>query len=187
MSKRKYISYLDKDEQLRCWQAYFSFYFQLCSQYQYQNGLLWLEKKGKEMGIDIDEYRIDHDKAKKIMQREAEILNDRTQIKDFRNRLGKYLKGQKLATIAIYGYSQSGRMLQKELVSIGISVKYIVDRKGKMLGCQLPVYTLDDHLPPVDAVIIAPVGLYETVAPILTQKSESKIIDLSQIMEELCR
>lgn len=170
LTRKKYIHYLDKDEQARCWQAYYTFYFQLCAQYRYENGIKWLETKGKEMGINLDEYRIDHDTAKKIMQRETEILDAWMHIKNIRYKLRNYFKEQKLTNIAIYGYSQSGRILHEELVSIGIEVKYIIDRKGKMLGCQLPVYTLDELLPSVDAVIIAPVGLYETVAPTLTQK-----------------
>ena len=78
-----------------------------------------------------------------------------------------------------------GRILQNKLHDGGISVKYIIDQKGEMLNCQLSVYTMEMSFPSVDAVVVAPVGLYKIVELPLRKKTVAQIIDLDQMMKEL--
>ena len=64
-------------------------------------------------------------------------------------------------------------------------MNYIIDRKGDLLVCQLPVFTLEQPLPSTDLIIVAPVGIYESVQPQLAKKTDAEIMDLGQIIETL--
>lgn len=184
-TKKKYIKQLKKNEQIKCWQAYFSFYYQLCSQSQYQEGLNSLEIRRKELGIALDDYQKDFRNRQIRLSKEKEILRLWSKIDNIPDILGSYMRKQQMNTIAIYGYSQLGRVLHQKLSDEGIHVEYIIDQKGEMLGCQLPVYTLENVLPQVDVIIIAPVGLYEIIKPQISKKTNAKIMDLEKMVEDL--
>ena len=182
---KKYVRELEKEEQIKSWQAYYIRYSRLCTQYQYQAGLKWLEDKRKDAGIPLDEYQADYNKQLWRRQREAEILNIWSKAENFASIIGDYLRNRNISDVAIYGYSQMGRILQNKLHDGGISVKYIIDQKGEMLNCQLSVYTMEMSFPSVDAVVVAPVGLYKIVELPLRKKTVAQIIDLDQMMKEL--
>lgn len=182
---KKYVKELEKEEQIKSWQAYYNRYSRLCTQYHYQAGLKWLEDKRKDAGIPLDEYQADYNKQLWRRQREEEILSIWTKADNFASIIGDYLRKRNISDVAIYGYSQMGRILQNKLYDGGISVKFVIDQKGEMLGCQLPVYTMEMSFPPVGAVIVAPVGLYKIVELPLRKKTVAQIIDLDQMMKEL--
>lgn len=184
-SKKLYIEQLSKDESAECWRLYYTNYVKLCEQYQYQEGLIWLENKRKE--LHIDECTINCENILKRSQKETELLEEWAKIKNVSQMLGDYLKSKKICNVALYGYSNFGKFIHSELVTAGVHVEYVIDRKGRMLECICPVYTIDESLPFVDAVIVAPVGLYEEVEPILSEKRSAKVLDLCNIIEELIR
>ncbi len=185
LARQKYVDRLSDDERSKCWQACFSFYFQLCAQNRYQEGIDWLDAKGKEMGLAVDEYRTDCEKGQQIAEKEKKIAAFWEREEKEPHILGDYLKGQNIVSAAIYGYSPLGRTLHRELEKEGIDVNYIIDRKGDLLVCQLPVFTLEQPLPSTDLIIVAPVGIYESVQPQLAKKTDAEIMDLGQIIETL--
>ena len=136
------------------------------------------------MGIKREE-DIDYERRLKKSWKEGEILTQWIGIKSFDNVLGNYLKNKGIYNVAIYGYSRLGVLLQRELINDGICVSYIIDRKGRLLECSLPVYTLEDDLPLVDAIIVSPVELYDEINGLLQQKVDLEIMDLGKIIEEI--
>ncbi len=186
LTRKKYEKRLNRYEQLESWKVYFNYYTQLCTQFCYQDGIHWLEDRKKEVGIeeeDTTDYKLKFIKCCK----EIEILKKWIEIKNFNNVMGSYLKDRGIYSVAIYGYSYLGVLLQRELLNDGIYISYIIDRKGKLLESFLPVYTLDDELPLTDAIIVAPVELYDEVGNLLRQKVDIEILDISKMVDEINR
>ncbi len=183
--KKKYIKMLSESEQIRCWKAYYTCYIRLCTQYQYRAGLSWLEEQRRRDGIKLDELQINYKNLFEKQCEEAEILAVWVDIKEIPHALGKYLGNRGICNIAIYGYSRLGVVLHKELLKDGVKIDYIIDQKGKMLECSLPVYTIEDNLPIVDAIIVAPINLYEKVKKKLGQKTNAIIMELVQLLNDL--
>lgn len=184
LARKKYVKKLKRYEQVESWKVYFNYYIQLCTQHHYQEGIQWLEDRKKEIGIEeegLTDYKIKFIKCCK----EIEILKKWIKIKNFNNVLGNYLKARGIFSVAIYGYSFLGVLLHKELINDGIYVSYIIDRKGRLLECPLPVYTLDDVLPLTNSIIVAPVDLYDDIGDLLRQKIDIEILDLGEIMDEV--
>lgn len=187
LSRNKYVEKLTGYEQIESWKIFYNRYIQLCIRYRYKEGLCWLEKKGKEMGIELQEDLAGYKNRFRKCCKEEDILTMWIEIKDYPNILGSYLRNQGIYETAIYGYSRLGIVLKRELLKNEINVSYIIDRKGKLLDCEIPVYTLKDALPPTDAIIVAPVELYEEIESILRQKQKTKILNLSNVIEEISR
>lgn len=186
LTRKKYVNKLKECEQLESWKIYFSYYIHLCIQNHYQDGIQWLEDKKNQMGIKREE-DIDYEKRLKKCWKEGEILTQWIGIKSSDKVLGNYLKKKGIYNVAIYGYSRMGVLLQRELINDGICVSYIIDRKGRLLECSLPVYTLEDDLPLVDAIIVSPVELYDEINGLLRQKADLEIMDLGKMIEEINR
>ncbi len=181
-TKRKYIGKLSKSEETECWKEYLNYYSQLCTKNQYKEGLKQLENLKKEMNIKIEQWDTISERSFKKKQTD-EVLRNLMKTKRVSNTLANYLKKQKIYDVAIYGYSESGIVLHKTLLNAGINIKYIIDRKGRMLDCTCPVYTIDNILPDIDAVIVVPTGLYKSVKLILEEKVNGNIFDLDEMLE----
>ena len=185
-TKRKYIEQLTEDERIICWTRYYTYYIQMCTQCGYEEGLKWLENKRKEDKIELEESKSDYEKSYKVCCMEAEILSLWIKIKNSPNILGNYLKNRGIYKVAIYGYySRMADVLQRELLNDGIIIEYIIDRKGRMWGSPFPAYTINNLLPSVDAIIVAPIGLYEEVESTIIQEENFIFIDLKKLIKEL--
>lgn len=180
--KKKYIEYLDRQEQVICWRNFYSYYFRLCTQKQFQYGLDWLKEKMEELNIDISECQISYKELFEKKKKDEEILGKWLVLKNTPHFLGDYLRGRGIYHVAIYGYLRLGNVLQRELLNDGIAIDYIIDRQGAMLNCPFKVYTMEESLPKTDAIIVAPPGLYESVRHSL-QKKDITVLDLCHVIE----
>lgn len=185
LAKKKYIGQLRSPEQIECWRTYYAYYYNLCTQYQFQDGLKWLNQKMAELGVEVGGSQISYKEMFEKQKKDTEILMKWLAIKNVPEALGNYLRSIGVYQVALYGYLHLGTVLQKELLHDGIAVDYVIDRKGSMLECPFPVYTIEDDLPDTDAVIVVPVGLYKIVEPILEEKTNVKVLDFCQMIEEI--
>lgn len=184
LTLKKYVQYLNISEQKECWRKYFTDFIQLCQHNQYYDGLKSLEKKMNKIGILLDEPQANKDYLLEIRRKECELLAIWKESKVITHIIEQYLENKNIYHVAIYGYSKLGVMLCDELLNSKVNVDYIIDRKGRMLECSLKVYTLEDSLPPIDAIIVAPIGLYEEIKYILRQKISTEIVDVHYLIKE---
>lgn len=66
-------------------------------------------------------------------------------------------------SIAIYGASDIGELLYRDLEKSNARVEYFIDKNAKKLMSDIPVYELSEELPSVDIVIITPIYYYSEI------------------------
>lgn len=180
--KEKYIHELAKDEQKTCWREYYSRYMKLCREVAYTAGIEKLEEELREKGLTIYDREIDSQEVGKRRKKEEDILKQWDEKKKDADYLERELCAKKIKTVAIYGYAKLGKKLEEELEKTKICVKYIIDQKASLLNSQKPIYTLEDTLEKVDAVIVTPIDLYESIYQKLEEKCKAEILDLTWLV-----
>ena len=135
---------------------------------------------------------------KKIKKKWRSILNKRAELQiasDYRaDLLYKWLVAEKSGinilsildnieteNIGIYGYGILGKQLVKDMEDAHIRLTCIIDRNAHSLGCDYPIYTLDDELPELDMIIVTSVNFNEVKNHI--KQENCKIILLRDILE----
>ena len=87
-------------------------------------------------------------------------------------------------SIAIYGYGMLGRHLVHQLGKAGINVKYAIEsQKGKDAADDMEIYSLNDNLPAVEAVIVTVLYEYEEICDALKHKIETNILPITKLLE----
>ena len=99
--------------------------------------------------------------------------------------LERYLRDRGASRIAIYGYSDIGDLIYRCLKNSSIEVAYAIDIHGKDKPSWVNILTLQDDLPPVDMVILAPVGKLDGVREALSEKLSCEIVDISLLVHYL--
>lgn len=100
--------------------------------------------------------------------------------------IADYLEERDIHEIAIYGMGHLGRILLKVLSGTEIRVKYVIDRAEKNIG-QIPYFHMADDslLPPVQAVVVTAINDFAAIEPKLKVKTDSRILDLKEIVSSL--
>ena len=99
--------------------------------------------------------------------------------------LERYLLNRGVKRIAIYGYSDIGDLIYRCLKNTSIEIVYAIDSSGNNKQSWLDILTLQDELPPVDMVILAPVWKLENVRDALQEKLTCEIMEMSQLVHYL--
>lgn len=110
------------------------------------------------------------------------ILNQWLKIKEQDRSLEQYLLDNNYSTIAIYGMGELGERLIEELSSSKIEIKYGIDKMADGIYSDLPMYTIDDSLEPVDAIIVTAVFAFSDIATELERITTIPIISLEDIV-----
>lgn len=85
--------------------------------------------------------------------------------------------------IAIYGMGRWGKSLLKMLLAENsIEVAYGIDIRGKGIYTSIPVYSLDEKLDDVDAVVVTTVANYDQVKDTLSSIMSCNILSLEDIL-----
>lgn len=182
--KEKYIHELSEDEQKTCWREYYSRYMKLCREVGYTSGIEKLEEELRKKGLTVFDREITSQEVEKRRKKEEDILIQWDAKKTDTGYLERKLFAKKIRTVAIYGYAKLGKKLEEELEKTQICVKYIIDQKAPLLNSQKPIYTLEDTLEKVDAVIVTPVDLYESIYQKLEEKCKAEVLDLIWLVAE---
>nr|WP_321152052.1 hypothetical protein [uncultured Acetatifactor sp.] len=99
--------------------------------------------------------------------------------------LQDYFKKNNYRKIAVYGMSEIGYMILKELEETEIEVLYCIDKNADNLFAKIDVRRPDEELQPVDAVIVAVIHFYDEVKDALQEKLDCPIISLSDVVWEV--
>lgn len=181
--KEKYIHELSENEQKTCWREYYSQYMKLCRDVGYIAGIEKLEEGLRKKGLIIYDREIDSQQVQERRRKEKNLLEKWETNKKDTDYLERVLSSKKIESVAIYGYAQLGKKLEEELDKTKIQIKYIIDQKAPLLNSKKPIYTLGDKLEKVDAVIVTPIDLYESIYEQLKEKCKTEIMDLAWLVE----
>lgn len=94
-----------------------------------------------------------------------------------------FFEEEKISTIAIYGMSDMANRLIEELKGSNIKVVYGIDRDVAVTTTGMSdIYSPDECLPEVDAVVITPINAYEQIRALLEQKLSSRFYSLEEVI-----
>lgn len=113
------------------------------------------------------------------------MLNKWLTLKENGVKLQTYLQDRNIHTIAIYGLGMLGFHLVRELEGSDIQIVCAIDRKGRNLHTDFPVYLPGDAIPHTDAIIVTVIYLFEQIVEQLEKKVDCPIISLEELLEEL--
>lgn len=105
-------------------------------------------------------------------------------IKQRGENLQQYFHAYGYSKIAIYGMSSMGKLLLKELEQCDVEVLYGID-KNKNICDSIEMYTPDDELKNVDAIVVTAIAYYDDINNILKDKVSCRIISLEDIVYEI--
>lgn len=140
-------------------------------------------------GLNIFRYeklKKQHKKLEENANRNVTVVNLLSQWMQLKNR------GENLATklveegykkIAIYGMGCVGKLLVEELKGSEVEIVYGIDQKADSIVVDMEMYTLEEPLPEVDAVIVTVVYYFDTLEEKLWGHIKCPVISLMELLE----
>ncbi len=138
---------------------------------------------GRFVKKDMDEQRID--KATQAAERYHNmflVMNRWVQKRNENKQIAKYLLDKGFYNVSIYGMGDIGKTLFKELKNSDVQVAYVLDRNADCMYAECDIYSLQDELQQVDAVIVTTLMDFEEIKKDITKKMECKIISVEEIV-----
>ena len=122
-----------------------------------------------------------------IMRRESNlhVFDIWMTLREQRKSIADWLLRNNIKYVAIYGLGYLGRHLLAELQNSSVEIAYIIDRKASSMVARYPLHILGDDLPHVEAIIVTPVGQYDTIRREIRCHVSYKTISLEHILYEL--
>ena len=96
-----------------------------------------------------------------------------------------YLEKCGYRRIAIYGMSQVGQALLKELESSSVEAAYAIDQNADWLFTDCKVVKSSDPLEEVDAIVVTSVFYYDSIRNDLCKKMNCPILSIRDVIDEL--
>lgn len=96
-----------------------------------------------------------------------------------------YLEKNDYRKIAIYGMSYAGETLLDELKDTEVAVAYAIDRNADGIYTDVDVFSMEDELAPVDAVVVTAIAFFDEIEEKLSEKLDCPILSLEDILYEV--
>lgn len=113
------------------------------------------------------------------------LMNQWVKVKQGNKSLASYFDKNGYKKIAIYGMSYVGESLIRELRGSSVEVAYGIDKNADGIYADIEVFSAEDELPQVDAIIVTSITFYEEIQEILLQKISCPIISLEDVLYEI--
>lgn len=114
------------------------------------------------------------------------VMNRWIRVKQEDKKVAEYLRDNGYKTIAIYGLSYIGMSLLYDLRNSEIEVKYGIDNAIKKIRQgELNIYSAEEELPNVDAIIVTSIFHFKEIKDTLCNKVPYEVISLEDILYEL--
>lgn len=134
--------------------------------------------------------KIGDDKAEKIQEKSNKhlalflMMNQWVKVKQEGKNLSSYFEKHGYKKIAIYGMSYAGETLVNELKDSETEAAYGIDRNDGIYS-YVDVFTVDQPLPDVDAVVVTAITFFDEIEEMLKEKISCPIISLEDILYEV--
>lgn len=120
----------------------------------------------------IDKY-IDH----------FQLLNHWLEIKNEGKNAAVYFEEMRYKHIAVYGMAELGNRLSEDLADSSICIDYGIDKDVCCCIARIDeVYSPEDELPEVDAIVVTPYAVFEEIKNDLKEKVKCPIISLEDVI-----
>ncbi len=106
-------------------------------------------------------------------------------VKQENKNLSEYFLKNGYKKIAIYGMGRAGNTLVNELRSTEITVVYGIDKRADSLYADIDIFSIDDNLSAVDAVVVTAVTYYDEIQEQLLERMSCPIISLEDIISDI--
>ncbi len=84
--------------------------------------------------------------------------------------------------IAIYGYKEFGERLYDELRNSEVEVVCIIDKNKGSVCADVQVYSSNEEIPEVDAIVVTPAFYYAEIEEDLSRKVNCPIISIEDVI-----
>lgn len=143
------------------------------------------------MAVDRVSLKKKHDEQLKYerlrgdkLQEFYELLLLWLELRQRNSSLKKYFDNKEYRNVAIYGMKEIGEALYRELNSIGIEIKYLIDKDANSIYSDKDVYMPNDNLPDVDLIIVTALHYYDEITSELSVKVNCPIVNLTDVIYE---
>ena len=113
------------------------------------------------------------------------MMNQWVKAKQQGKNLASYFEKNGYKSIAVYGMSYAGETLIDELQGTDIQVVYGIDKNADSIYADVDVFTMEDSLDEVDAVVVTAIFFYDEIVDALVQKLGCPILSLEKILYEI--
>lgn len=113
------------------------------------------------------------------------MMNRWLKVKQEGKELASYFEQRGYHEIAVYGMSYVGETFVNELENSNIKVKYGIDRKYDAMHFKFNIFSPNDMLENVDAIVVTPIVFFTEIEVQLSQKINCPIISLEDILFEI--
>lgn len=113
------------------------------------------------------------------------MMNQWVNVKQEGKNLSQYFSKNDYKKIAIYGMSYAGETLINELKATEIEVLYGIDQNADKIHSSIDVFSMNEPLDEVDAVVVTPIMFFDEISDSLSQKMNCPIICLEDILYEI--
>lgn len=149
----------------------------------------WLSLQGQDIGIgdvaqqEWKEAVLCLENSLSRSRSYGKVLNSWLSLKEKGKKIADYLKAHGYLNIAVYGLGVLGKHLVRELSGTGVKILYGIDIEGQSKAMTFPVYTPQEHLETVDAVIVSIGYDYAKIRTVLKGKLDCVILSLEDVIE----
>lgn len=135
--------------------------------------------------------KVKNDRLKKEL--ELDVKNDAIlrlysrwmcSVRDGRS-VAEYLEKKNYRTIAIYGMHYLGETLLDELSGSAVKVAYGIDKNTDQSSEDYKIYSPDEELPAVDAVVVTAFFYFDEIEKLLCDKMDCPVLSIEDILYEL--
>ena len=113
------------------------------------------------------------------------MMNQWVKVKQEGKHLDSFFKEHNYDKIAIYGMSYAGETLLNELRDTDIEVKYGIDKNVETVHSEIDIFSVEDSLNEVDAVVVTAITFFNEIEEELSKKMRCPIISLEDILYEV--
>lgn len=114
-----------------------------------------------------------------------QMMNQWVRVKQEGKNLSEYFESNGYKNIAVYGMSYAGETLLEELKDTDINVAYGIDQKADSIYADVDIFTTDDELQQVDAVVVTAITFFDEIEEKLLKKMDCPILSLEDILFEV--
>ena len=113
------------------------------------------------------------------------ILNQWIILNHAGKKLEQFFINHNYKEIAVYGMGEIGNRLYEELKGSSVDIKYVIDKNAGSAYSESEIFTPEDKLEEVDAIIVTTVFAFEEIRSMLDKKCNCPIISLEDVVFEI--